>query len=88
MSGRGLDALPCLTEHDGHCITCSDEGVPMTVIALDGGSGLATCEDGAGARCTIDLGLLDDVALGTVLLTHAGTAIAMLTGDGRSGVLA
>ncbi len=68
--------------HASHCITCSDEGVAMTVIALDDELGLATCEDGDGTRCTIDIGLVDPVAPGAMLLTHAGTAIAVLAAGG------
>ena len=28
-----------------HCITCGDDGVPMTVVLVDEARGLALCED-------------------------------------------
>jgi len=39
------DARPHAECESDHCITCADEGVPMTVLALDARSGLAECED-------------------------------------------
>ena len=29
------DTFACTVDHTGHCITCSDEAVPMTVVELD-----------------------------------------------------
>ena len=81
MNQLGLDAFACVTDDPGHCITCSDEGVPMRVVALDDELELATCEDETGARCPIDIALLDDLTLGATLLAHAGTAIAVLDND-------
>jgi hydrogenase maturation factor len=63
---------------DAHCITCGDEGVRMRVVALDAASALAECESGDGTRSTVDVGLVDPVAEGTVLLVHAGTALTRL----------
>lgn len=82
MRVAGLDAFACVTDHSGHCITCSDEGVPMTVLAVDEASDLATCQDGTGTQCVVDVGLLGPVAPGTTLLSHAGVAIACLDGGG------
>jgi hydrogenase assembly chaperone HypC/HupF len=64
----------------GHCITCGDDGVPMTVLAVDEDRGLALCADDAGQRQTIEIALVDPVATGDRLLVHAGTAIAPLDG--------
>ncbi len=61
---------------DSHCITCSDEAVPMTVRRVDGDRGLALCEDAAGARSSVETALVEPVAVGDTLLVHAGTAIA------------
>jgi len=68
------DAPACGSEH---CITCGDDGVPMTVLALDAGRGLALCSDG-GEHSSVETALVEPVALGDRLLVHAGTAIAKL----------
>jgi hypothetical protein len=62
---------------DGHCVTCSDEGVPMRVLAA-GADGLATCAGGDGAPVTVMTDLVGPVARGDELLVHAGTALARL----------
>jgi len=63
-----------------HCITCGDDGVPMTVLGVDGGRGLALCADAGGAHHTVETALVDPVAPGDALLVHAGTALARLAG--------
>lgn len=68
-------APPCEFEH---CITCGDDGDPMTVVALDGSRGLALCSNDQGTRSTVEIALVDPVAVGDRLLVHAGTAIASL----------
>ena len=60
----------------GHCITCGDDGDPMTVLALDSARGLALCAAEDGKRMSVETALLDPVEVGDVLLVHAGTAIA------------
>ncbi len=73
-----------MTDCDGgHCITCGDDGVPMTVLRVDGARGLALCVDGAGARTSVETALVEPVSPGDGLLVHAGTAIATLAGDSR-----
>ena len=66
--------------HDDHCITCSDEGVPMRVVRTDEARALALCEDEAGARSSVEIALVDGVAPGDVLLVHAGTALTRIEG--------
>lgn len=61
-------------DHDV-CITCADLAVPMVVERLDGAAGLATCVDADGARCEVDVTLVD-AAVGETVLVHAGAAIA------------
>ncbi len=61
-----------------HCITCGDDGDPMTVLRIDDLRGLALCGDDHGARSTVEIALVEPVALGDRLLVHAGTAIARL----------
>jgi hydrogenase maturation factor len=59
-----------------HCITCGDDGDPMTVVALDVARGLALCVAEDGRRSSVETALLEPVGVGEVLLVHAGTAIA------------
>jgi hydrogenase expression/formation protein HypC len=62
----------CTLDHDG-CVTCSDVGIPVRVISLEGYDAL--CEDGAGNRSEIAVELVEPVEAGEVLLTHGGVAI-------------
>ena len=57
---------------EGHCITCSDEGVPMRVLEIDGS--LARCEGGV----EVMTDLVGDVEPGDELLVHAGVALVRL----------
>lgn len=56
-----------------HCITCSDEGVPLRVLEV---------RDGAVARCEGDIEVMIDlvgpVSAGDELLVHAGVALVRL----------
>jgi hydrogenase maturation factor len=61
-----------------HCITCSDEGVPMRVLKLDADRGLALCVDGDGDHSTVETGLIEPVAAGDSVLVHAGVALLRL----------
>ena len=61
-----------------HCITCSDEGTPMTVLRIDANRSLALCEDAEGARASVEIALVEPVADGDRLLVHAGTALVHL----------
>jgi hydrogenase maturation factor len=61
-----------------HCITCGDDGVPMTVVRIDRDRGLALCAGEDGARASVETALVEPVGLGDTLLVHAGTAIARL----------
>jgi hydrogenase maturation factor len=64
--------------HEDHCITCSDDGTPMRVVAVDDARELALCADEAGVRSTVEVTLVGPVAEGDALLVHAGTALARL----------
>jgi len=64
--------------HEEHCITCSDEGKAMRVVAVDEARSLALCTDEDGARSTVEVVLVGPVAEGDALLVHAGTALARL----------
>jgi hydrogenase maturation factor len=71
-------ASPTCDEH--HCITCGDDGDPMTVVRVDTGRGLALCADEEGGRHTVETALVEPVQTGDRILVHAGTAIAALAG--------
>jgi hydrogenase assembly chaperone HypC/HupF len=64
-----------VSELSCHCITCSDEAVPMRVQQVDERRGLALCEDAGGQRSSVEIALVDPVTVGDELLVHAGTAI-------------
>ena len=62
---------------DDHCITCSDEGVPMHVVrAVEDGLALCSTADGAASEVMTDL--VGAVAPGDAVLVHAGVALTRL----------
>lgn len=65
--------MSCVSDH---CITCGDDGDPMTVVAIDTARGLALCSGADGRRASVETALVEPVEVGDVLLVHAGTAIA------------
>lgn len=77
------DALPafCIPDAHGHCITCSDEALPYTVVRVDAEQGLAEVLVGetGEAREEIDITLVEQVVPGSVVLVHGGVAIALLS---------
>ena len=62
----------CTLDHDG-CVVCSDAGIPVRVVSLEGDDAL--CEDAAGNEARIAVELVAPVRVGEVLLTHGGVAI-------------
>jgi hydrogenase expression/formation protein HypC len=66
-----------------HCVTCSDEGIEMTVVELTQCG--AQCRDRDGADQRIEIELVEPVMVGDVLLVHAGVAIANLGCDSDRG---
>jgi hypothetical protein len=73
FASDGAPDPPC---GDTHCITCGDDGDPMTVVSVDAVRGLALCAGEDGTRMSVETALVDPVDVGDVLLVHAGTAIA------------
>ena len=70
-----MNAAEC---HDAaHCTTCSDEGIPVRVIAI-AEDGAAVCEGEAGRRCEVLIDLIENVAIGDVVLAHAGVALTRI----------
>jgi hydrogenase expression/formation protein HypC len=81
VSDREFDASRTRSDDEvvaQHCITCGDDGVPMTVIRVDAARGLALCEQADGTRSTVEIGLIDAVETHDTLLVHAGTALTRL----------
>jgi len=64
--------------HDDHCITCGDEGIPMTVLRIDEARELALCANEAGEKSAVEIALVDPVEPGDSLLVHAGVALVRL----------
>lgn len=64
----------------GHCVTCSDEAVPMRVVEVREADGTAVCRDGGGAESEVMVDLVAPVAPGERLLVHAGVALAREAG--------
>ena len=62
----------CTLDHDG-CAVCSDAGIPVRVISIEGDDAL--CEDSAGNQTEIAIELVAPVTEGEILLTHGGVAI-------------
>ena len=75
-----------LTCGSQHCVTCGDDGDPMTVVRVDLGRGLALCRGQDGASATVETALVEPVLPGERLLVHAGTAIARLDPQGEDRV--
>ena len=61
-----------------HCITCSDEGVPMEVKRIDSERGLALCAAEDGSKSTVEIALVEPVEPGDRVLVHAGVALVGL----------
>jgi D-sedoheptulose 7-phosphate isomerase len=68
-------------EHPGlmrdACITCGDNAVPATIVAVDGVS--AVVERG-GVREEVAVDLVEEAAVGDVVLCHAGVALERVEG--------
>ena len=61
-----------------HCITCSDEGIPMRVERIDDARALALCAAEDGSKSTVEIALVS-VEPGDRVLVHAGVALAELS---------
>jgi hydrogenase expression/formation protein HypC len=63
--------------HSDHCITCSDEGVPMRVVST-ADDGLARCTTEGGSTSEVMTELVGVVSPGDSVLVHAGVALLRL----------
>ncbi len=81
MSEKDL-MLPgsCTLDHDG-CVVCSDAGIPVRVVSVEGDDAL--CEDAAGERAQMAVELVAPVRVGEILLTHGGVAIGRVAAQGE-----
>jgi hydrogenase maturation factor len=84
MTGAGASGVDCA---GGHCVTCADEAVAMTVVLVDRERVLALCEGPDGARTSVETELVGPVLGGDRVLVHAGVAIAMLDEGAETRVL-
>lgn len=71
------EAVACGLDTEGHCVTCSDEALPATVLQVDQEAGLAlvTVKE---TTVEIDITLVESATPGDLLLVHGGVAIARL----------
>ena len=65
----------CTLDHDG-CVVCSDAGIPVRVISIQGEDAL--CEDYAGNQTEIAIEFVAPATEGEILLTHGGVAITKI----------
>jgi hydrogenase expression/formation protein HypC len=70
----------CTLDHDG-CVVCSDAGIPVRVVSVEGDDAL--CEDRAGNQAQIAVELVAPVRVGEILLTHGGVAIGRVAAQGE-----
>jgi hydrogenase expression/formation protein HypC len=68
----------CTLDHEG-CVVCSDAGIPVRVLSIEGDDAL--CEDSAGNQTEIAIEFVAHVQTGEILLTHGGVAIAKVEPD-------
>jgi hydrogenase expression/formation protein HypC len=73
----------CTLDHDG-CVVCSDAGIPVRVISVEGDDAL--CEDRVGNRAQIAVELVAPVQVEEVLLTHGGVAIGRVDARGEENL--
>ena len=64
----------CDLNTEGHCITCSDEAIPVKIVSIDQATGLALVEVQDVIE-EIDITLVDDISVGDIVLAHGGVAI-------------
>lgn len=79
LRARDGSVVAHCSDEDGHCITCSDEAIPMRVVRTDAGMGSAWCTavgDLSGDETEVMTLLVDPVEPGETLLVHAGAALA------------
>jgi hydrogenase maturation factor len=74
----------CTHYEDGHCLTCSDQAIPVKVLHVNHEAGLALVAVGEETE-EIDITLVDNVIPGNTLLAHGGVAIEHLDEESNDG---
>ncbi|MBX5448512.1 HypC/HybG/HupF family hydrogenase formation chaperone [Thermogemmatispora sp.] len=70
----------CQPDPEGHCPTCADEAIAVTVLSVDEEAGMACVSLGLG-EAMVDITLLGTVRPGDRLLMHGGVALERLDVD-------
>jgi hydrogenase maturation factor len=68
----------CTPNEAGHCITCSDEALPATVLSVDANqlTALVALEmENATTEMEVDVSLVEPVEPGDIVLVHGGIAL-------------
>ena len=70
----------CEPDVHGHCITCSDEALQASVVEVDemGWTAVVQIDN---QITEVDISLVDDVVIGSVLLVHGGVALEKLASE-------
>lgn len=76
MDAFTATASTCNTEQG--CITCGDTAVALRVVGSSAAADIFVCENAEGLKEEVDTGIVDAVAVGDLLLVHAGVALARL----------
>lgn len=76
--------LVCLPDEADHCITCSDEALPVKVLKIDFEQYVALVTlQGSTEEVEVDISLVAPVECGEMLLVHGGVALGRFTGESR-----
>ena len=90
MTGPAHDGRPavksCAPDDPAGCALCGDEAIPARVLDIRTGLGVATvtmlatgvASPAVGAEVDAALDLVDDVAVGDIVLVHQGFVISRL----------
>ena len=80
MSEKDL-LLPgaCTLDHDG-CVVCSDAGIPVRVLSVEGDDAL--CKDSVGNEARVAVELVAMVQMEEVRMTQGGVDIGKGAGQG------
>ena len=67
----------CQPDAHGHCVTCGDEALPARVLQFHEAEWVAVVEVN-NQTTEVDVSLVDEIAVGDVLLVHGGVALERL----------
>jgi hydrogenase maturation factor len=72
----------CEFDQEGHCISCSDQALPATILSVDHETGVAVAIVN-NMQEEVDVTLVGNVTPGDVLLVHGGVAISAYESEGQ-----